>query len=110
MSVRNVFICSITFLILLGVWQFIWLFLTVKAYEFFKEENETFFDFCCRQYDSWLWRIRRKMNISWFYNSQAFRIFTILKGLLLVLLACVMLFILISIGFTDYNVWLDIEL
>ena len=111
MKVSVLLTIIITFTFLLGIWQFIWLHLSTKSYNILNENDETFFDFCCRVYENdWIWSFRKKLHLRWFYNSKAFRYFTILKGVVLVLISVGLLILFLFIGQTDYKVFFDISI
>lgn len=110
MKISSLFTFVATFFILHGIWQFIWLKLATKGYKEFKNEGESFLDYCVREFNSLDWKIRKKLSISWFYNSRLFRIFIILKGTLLVLLGVAFIVAYFLIKNTEYGVWLDIKI
>lgn len=108
---RDVFLFVGTCLFLTGNWQLFKLRVDLKAWKRFREDEESFFDYCCRIYEKdFIWRLRRRFNIKWYYNSRAFKIFTILKGVLLVLLSIGIFVAVFIAGRTEYAPWLDIKL
>lgn len=110
MRIKDIFIFFSSLLILFGLWQFVWLWIAIRGFKYLRENNETFFQFCCRNFDSAIWRIRKKFKMDMFYNSRVFKISVILKGLLLVLLGVVIIVVYFLIKSTEYGVWLGIKL
>lgn len=113
MTIRltNVFLFLIFYFLLFGIWQFIWLWLHSKGYEINKENNESFYDFMCRYYkDSVIWKIRKKLNIRWFYNSRAFKNFIRLKGIVFIIFSLAIFILFLYLKSTDYGFLLEIPL
>lgn len=75
----------------------------------FGEHDESFFSFCERYYGGVVWKLRKYLGLSWFYNSKAYRFFVRLSGVVLVLLSIALLIALIYIDSTDYSAWLDVR-
>ena len=101
---------SASWFFLCGIWQFLYLRISLKGYEKKKQDGETFFDFCCRYYGGVDWKIRQKLGIKWFYNSRAYKLCWKLKGVGFLLVSVAFLSLHIWINHTDYAVWLDIRL
>lgn len=102
MRVIDLIIVGVTLGILWGSWQFLFLYMSKISYSKLKFDNERFLDFCIRNYNSAVWIIRKKLHIDWFYNSKAFRIFTILKGVLLVGMSILVIVLVFCLKNTDY--------
>lgn len=110
-KIFDIIVFFITYIFILGVWQFISLRINKKGYEIEKEDNETFFDFMCRYYsDDLFWKIRKKLGYSWIYNSKIYEKFVILKGIILIAFAIIMIIILLLFHKSEYFIWLSIEL
>lgn len=98
-----------TLLLLYGVWQFIWLKVTLEGYKIEKQGKETFFDFCVRYYGGFGWNLRKKLGLKSFYNTRFFRVSVRIRGVLLILLSIVIFGFLLFVSQTDYAPWLDIK-
>ena len=96
----------------LGIYQFIYIHILYKGYLSEKLENESFLDFCIRYFDKTVrWKFRKKIVIlRRFYNGKGFRIFTRLKGVLLVLISLLIVILILYIKSTDYSVFLDMPI
>jgi hypothetical protein len=109
-TIYQIYVFVITYLYAFGLWQFISLRINKKGYKIEKQDGETFFDFMCRYYaDNWIWKIRKKLNHRWIYNSKIYGFLVILKGVFSIIFATALLSALIYMRNTDYGVWLNIE-
>lgn len=96
----------------LGIYQFIYIHILYNGYLSEKIENESFIDFCVRYFDKTAkWKLRKKVTVlRRFYNGRGFRIFTRLKGVLLVLISLLIVIFILYIKSTDYSVFLDMPI
>lgn len=102
MRMIDLIVAGITLGLLWGSWQFVFLYMSKRSYNKLRQGNERFLDFCLRNYDSVIWRFRKVLHIDWFYNSKAFRIYVILRGVVLVLLAVGLIIMIFMLRNTDY--------
>lgn len=110
-TIMDIFVFFSAYMLILGVWQFLYIKIHKKGYELEKKENETFFEFMCRYYeDDFFWKLRKKYGIKWLYNSKIFEKYIKLKGIILILFGLIVVFGLLLLRQTDYYVWLSIEI
>lgn len=106
MTIENIMIFIGTILILYGSYEFLFLYITKKRYDIAIERKEfsgTWFEYCCKEINTWIWKIREKMKFRWFYESLIFKNFLRLKGIILILLGVIILISLFYIKNTEYN-------
>ena len=106
MKIGNILLFFVTVCTLWGIYYLIDINIKLKAYNAFKETNESFLDYCCREYNDWAWKIRKKLNWKLFYNTRLFIIFRRLQGILLVLIGLGLLVLYFCLFFTEYRVFL----
>lgn len=80
-------------------------------YNKYKEDGESMFEFLCRVKGGFFWELRKKMGLSWYYNSKTFNIFSISLGILLIVLGVALfIFLFWFQNSSEYSVFLDIKL
>lgn len=106
MKISNILLFFITVTMLWGVYYLVDIKIKLKAYKLFKIDEESFLDYCYREYNDWAWYLRKKLNWRLFYNSRLFVIFQRLKGIILVLISLILLAVYLYLYFTEYRVFL----
>ena len=105
MTIENIMIFLGVILILYGSYEFFFLYITKKRYDLaikHKEFNGTWFEYCCKELNTWVWYIRSKMKFRWFYESLVFKNFLRLKGIILISLGVIILILFFYIKNTEY--------
>lgn len=110
MKVGSLCIFSITTVVMLGVWQFVYLWIIKRGYALFGQPGESRFDFCCRELGSPLWRLRRWFGMARFYNGRLFVGYMVFRGVVFLLLGIAGVVGYIWVRSTAYGAWLDIIL
>lgn len=110
MTLKHLLYFIFTFIILLGIYQIYWVILTKKSYPLFRNENETLFEYCKRQYQG-VWKYLKRTTIGWFINSKVYLKLRVIFGVLLILLGICGFIVTHFIKLSDiYGVYLDIKL
>ena len=102
MSIKEVLLFFMFTLLFLGSYQFYWSFITKKAYKLR--------DDCDKEYDTAIWKWRQKSKARWFYHSNMFKIFVMLKGISLLSLYFVLFILLFLINSSEYASWIDVKM
>ena len=99
------------FLILRGIWVFVELRINIKGYILYKDQYNSFYEFCCDYYSNRIsWKLRRILGLKRFYNSKIFIVLRSLVGLLFIALGFTAV---VGVGLlksSDYGNLLEIEL
>ena len=106
MTIENLMIFIGVILILYGSYEFFFLYVTKKRYDLaieYKEFSGTWFEYCCKEIDTWIWLLRSKMKFRWFYESLIFKNFLRLRGIILILVGVIILILLFYLKTTEYN-------
>lgn len=111
MKLKDLYLFCATTPILYGTWSLIWYILTKRGFRLNRNEDESYFKYCCRVYgENIIWRIRQKLKMKWFYESRLFRIFIILRGVFLVLFGFGMYILYFYVKSSPYGAFFEIEL
>lgn len=112
MSIKEVLLFFMFTLLFLGSYQFYWSFITKKAYKLRDDcdKDLDYFDFCCKEYDTAIWKWRQKSKARWFYHSNMFKIFVMLKGISLLSLYFVLFILLFLLNSSEYASWIDVKM
>ena len=109
-SIKGFLIFVAVYLILHGIWRVYFIRMSHKAYSIFKEGNETYFDYCCREINTWQYRFIKFCKLGWVCNTKLYSIFSILLGIINVLIGIAIIIFIIFIKDTEFGLYLDLEL
>ena len=111
MSIRTVSSFIAALMVLEGIYKCFWYRIMFSAYKKLKNDDESFFDFLCRIKSGFLWKLRKRFGLRWYYNSRLYKIITILLGIVLVLCGIsIFIFIFWFSKNSEYAVYMDILL
>jgi hypothetical protein len=109
LTINDVLLLLATLSILNGIYKFVWIVWIHRAYNEQKKDKESFFDFCCEFYkDNFDWKLRKRLNFRWYYNSKLHKIFTRFFGFLQVLIGIAIIVAIFFIKRSAYGAWLNI--
>lgn len=107
MIIRDLLLFWVALSGFLGVWQFFYLYLILRAYRLFCLENESFYKFCCREL---CWKWRRRWNLSWYYDTILFKLVSIGRGVLCLIVSLGLGLLLYWLSISDWSFYLSVNL
>ena len=81
-----------------------------KAYDKFKQENESYLDFLAREVGGAKYIIAKKLKLHWWYKAKLSAKFTRLIGFIEVVISVLLIIAIIFIFNTEYKVLLFLDL
>lgn len=110
LKIRDLYIFASTFILCCGFWKIIFIKVFTKAYKLFAKPNETYFTYLCRELDSPIWKLKKRLKLSWLYDTPFGRNLQRLLGIVLVLIGCALFIVYFLIRSTQFGIYFDIKL
>lgn len=107
MTARKIIMFLADFIILGGLYQYYFIYIIKKGWEYLGNENESLIDYISREFDSKKWRKRREKKS---FNLNRYFFYRKIFGFLCVLLGLLLFVFIWWFGSTNYGFILDIRL
>lgn len=109
-SIKGFLIFVAVYLILHGVWRVYFTRMSHKAYNLFKKDNETYFDYCCREINTWQYCLIKFFKLGWVCNTKLYSIFSTLFGIINIFIGIAVILFIIFVKKTEFGLYLNLEL